>query len=157
MRVFFFEGVFSMNPCRGDLATAKAVMLCMPWLFPFPKMEASFLLFHEKSQALCAWLSCCGEWGIRTPGTSRYNGFQDRRNRPLCQLSEAKVVNDLELTNPFEKKWQIRRKGLFGRVSKPLLLWKMPSFLRLRESLWFHPYLPLNRWIFHVPLWIFPR
>ena len=28
-----------------------------------------------------------GETGIRTPGTSRYNGFQDRRNRPLCHLS----------------------------------------------------------------------
>ena len=23
-----------------------------------------------------------GETGIRTPGTSQYNGFQDRRNRP---------------------------------------------------------------------------
>ena len=25
--------------------------------------------------------------GIRTPGTSRYNGFQDRRIRPLCHSS----------------------------------------------------------------------
>ena len=33
-----------------------------------------------------------GERGIRTPGTSRFNGFQDRRNRPLCQLSAAKVL-----------------------------------------------------------------
>ena len=30
----------------------------------------------------------CGERGIRTPGTSQYNGFQDRRNRPLCHLSK---------------------------------------------------------------------
>ena len=30
-----------------------------------------------------------GEGGIRTPGTSQYNGFQDRRNRPLCHLSNA--------------------------------------------------------------------
>ena len=30
---------------------------------------------------------CGGEQGIRTPGTLRYNGFQDRRIRPLCQLS----------------------------------------------------------------------
>jgi hypothetical protein len=29
----------------------------------------------------------CGERGIRTPGTSRFNGFQDRRDRPLCHLS----------------------------------------------------------------------
>ena len=31
----------------------------------------------------------CGERGIRTPGTSQYNGFQDRRNRPLCHLSKT--------------------------------------------------------------------
>ena len=31
----------------------------------------------------------CGEGGIRTPGTSQYNGFQDRRNRPLCHLSRT--------------------------------------------------------------------
>ena len=29
----------------------------------------------------------CGETGIRTPGASQHNGFQDRRNRPLCHLS----------------------------------------------------------------------
>ena len=28
-----------------------------------------------------------GERGIRTPGTFRFNGFQDRRFRPLSQLS----------------------------------------------------------------------
>ena len=28
-----------------------------------------------------------GERGIRTPGTSRYDGFQDRCNRPLYHLS----------------------------------------------------------------------
>ena len=28
-----------------------------------------------------------GERGIRTPGASQLNGFQDRRNRPLCHLS----------------------------------------------------------------------
>ena len=31
-----------------------------------------------------------GKRGIRTPGTSRFNGFQDRRNRPLCHLSGSK-------------------------------------------------------------------
>ena len=30
-----------------------------------------------------------GEGGIRTPGTSQFNGFQDRRNRPLCHLSKC--------------------------------------------------------------------
>ena len=28
-----------------------------------------------------------GEGGIRTPGTFQFNGFQDRRIRPLCHLS----------------------------------------------------------------------
>ena len=32
-----------------------------------------------------------GERGIRTPGTSQYNGFQDRRNRPLCHLSKTLI------------------------------------------------------------------
>ena len=30
-----------------------------------------------------------GERGIRTPGGSHLNGFQDRRIRPLCHLSNA--------------------------------------------------------------------
>jgi hypothetical protein len=55
------EGLFIMNSFLGDFATANAIMLSMLCLFPFSKIEASFLLFHEKSQALCAWLSCCGE------------------------------------------------------------------------------------------------
>ena len=32
----------------------------------------------------------CGERGIRTPGPLTVNGFQDRRNRPLCHLSGGK-------------------------------------------------------------------
>ena len=32
-----------------------------------------------------------GERGIRTPGPFTVNGFQDRRNRPLCHLSGANV------------------------------------------------------------------
>lgn len=32
-----------------------------------------------------------GERGIRTPGTLQFNGFQDRRIRPLCHFSAAKI------------------------------------------------------------------
>ena len=32
-----------------------------------------------------------GERGIRTPGSLTFNGFQDRRNRPLCHLSACKI------------------------------------------------------------------
>ena len=33
-----------------------------------------------------------GERGIRTPGGVTLNSFQDCRNRPLCHLSAAKVI-----------------------------------------------------------------
>ena len=36
-------------------------------------------------------LNLRGERGIRTPGTLLYNGFQDRRIRPLCHFSSAKI------------------------------------------------------------------
>ena len=36
-----------------------------------------------------------GERGIRTPGTSQYNGFQDRRDRPLCHLSKTSLLEAL--------------------------------------------------------------
>ena len=45
-----------------------------------------------------------GERGIRTPGASQLNGFQDRRNRPLCHLSSksaAKVLLFFELCKYF--------------------------------------------------------
>ena len=34
-----------------------------------------------------------GERGIRTPGSLTFNGFQDRRNRPLCHLSGCKIMS----------------------------------------------------------------
>ena len=38
---------------------------------------------------LCFAILSSGETGIRTPGASQHNGFQDRRNRPLCHLSKT--------------------------------------------------------------------
>ena len=43
--------------------------------------------FWCKFRNLLIFSVVCGERGIRTPGTSQYNGFQDRRIRPLCHLS----------------------------------------------------------------------
>ena len=40
-----------------------------------------------KSRNYLIYTLCCGERGIRTPGGVTLNGFQDRRNRPLCHLS----------------------------------------------------------------------
>jgi hypothetical protein len=42
-----------------------------------------------------------GERGIRTPGPVTVSGFQDRRNRPLCHLSAAKVIKQNDLQNIF--------------------------------------------------------
>ena len=66
---------------------------------PFVVLETR-LIGNKKTykSLICRFLSTycpvlssrfCGETGIRTPGTSRYNGFQDRRNRPLCHLSKT--------------------------------------------------------------------
>ena len=44
----------------------------------------------------------CGELGIRTPGPVTVNSFQDCRNRPLCQLSGAKIRVQILKTREFE-------------------------------------------------------
>ena len=46
-----------------------------------------------------------GERGIRTPGTSQFIGFQDRRDRPLCHLS-----NDFSIALLFKSSAKV---GLF--------------------------------------------
>ena len=47
-----------------------------------------------KSRNYLIYTCICGERGIRTPGTSRYGGFQDRCNRPLYHLSSG-VISEL--------------------------------------------------------------
>lgn len=42
-----------------------------------------------KSHNLLIYTLVCGERGIRTPGPVKVNGFQDRRDRPLCHLSSV--------------------------------------------------------------------
>ena len=67
-----------------------------------------------------------GERGIRTPGSVKISSFQDYRNRPLCQFSEAKVVILSQLTN------------IFFRTSKIICslrdIWNIPKpFQTLKE------------------------
>ena len=42
-----------------------------------------------KSHNLLIYTLMCGERGIRTPGASQHDGFQDRCNRPLYHLSNG--------------------------------------------------------------------
>ena len=44
---------------------------------------------NKKESVLANSLIFSGEGGIRTPGPVTVNGFQDRRDRPLCHLSNA--------------------------------------------------------------------
>ncbi len=44
-----------------------------------------------------------GWGGIRTPGTFRYSGFQDRRNRPLCHPSRIGKHRVFESRPPYLK------------------------------------------------------
>ena len=45
-------------------------------------------------KAATGFLLFGGEGGIRTHGSLRINGFQDRRNRPLCHLSKQELATD---------------------------------------------------------------
>jgi hypothetical protein len=51
----------------------------------------AYVEWNKKRKQSKLIVSLSGERGIRTPGNFRFNGFQDRRIRPLCHLSGAKV------------------------------------------------------------------
>ena len=53
---------------------------------PKTKNPRKVLIYRD---FLCFAILFSGETGIRTPGASQHNGFQDRRNRPLCHLSKT--------------------------------------------------------------------
>lgn len=42
-----------------------------------------------------------GRRGIRTPGSFHFNGFQDRRIRPLCHLSGSVAICDCKVNHCF--------------------------------------------------------
>ncbi len=59
-----------------------------------PKSKGGLLKSAKKKSPvnLAIYRTLCGERGIRTPGTLRYAGFQDRCNRPLYHLSLQMVA-----------------------------------------------------------------
>ena len=68
--------------------------------------------------ALCPVIKLCGERGIRTPGGVTLNGFQDRRNRPLCHLSKMSVDAKLWLSFPFALRLRSAKLMLFFGSAK---------------------------------------
>ena len=87
-------GISEADPWRGG-CILKSLQRASPFSFfmgPIslePLVQTHFS--HKKKPAQCAGFLVCGERGIRTPGPVTVNGFQDRRIRPLCHLSAAKV------------------------------------------------------------------
>ena len=63
-----------MSPFLSNILIFHKFLLCM--------------LIYQKSLLKFLSEDSSGERGIRTPGTFRYDGFQDRCNRPLYHLSK---------------------------------------------------------------------
>src|SRR5690606_41989625 len=55
--------------------------------------------YKQQNPTIVGLYLLCGERGIRTPEPVTVNGFQDRRIRPLCHLSAAKVQISLFMHN----------------------------------------------------------
>ena len=64
----------------------KNALICLFLLCTKNKNPRKVLIYRD---FLCFAILSSGETGIRTPGASQHNGFQDRRNRPLCHLSKT--------------------------------------------------------------------
>jgi hypothetical protein len=58
------------------------------------KCKILFINLLQNFASVCKLSS--GERGIRTPGPVTVNGFQDRRIRPLCHLSGAKIGGEIK-------------------------------------------------------------
>ena len=69
---------------------------------PHSTTLASLLTFSTNKKQP-PWVALSGDRGIRTPDTFLYNGFQDRRDRPLCHISAAKIQKFSMPQHFFEK------------------------------------------------------
>ena len=84
----------SLTPCKSTGKSSASFGIEREGLLrnPYSLLTASYA---SKTKNLLAQVnldrqvSCflCGKRGIRTPGPSQVNGFQDRRDRPLRHLS----------------------------------------------------------------------
>jgi hypothetical protein len=73
---------------------------------------------NKKARLKSGFKKAGGEGGIRTPGPVTVNGFQDRRNRPLCHLSGRKIKASNSI---FKKKIKLFLKAftIAGFSNKP--------------------------------------
>ncbi|GAA4909943.1 hypothetical protein GCM10023313_11330 [Mucilaginibacter defluvii] len=75
----YYENGIYRTPTMLDIFARKSLI-----------MKQKGFLIYEKKRDNVDIIPLSGERGIRTPGPLTVNGFQDRRNRPLCHLSGGK-------------------------------------------------------------------
>ena len=81
---------FAIRKCSPD-AHHNIDNICIFWSFSENKKPCKCLIYR----VLILFVTVFGrERGIRTPGRLPYNGFQDRRIRPLCHLSVCFGVSE---------------------------------------------------------------
>lgn len=81
---------FIIRKCSPD-AHHNIENICIFWSFSQNKKPCKCLIYR----VLMLFITVLGrERGIRTPGRLPYNGFQDRRIRPLCHLSVCFSVSE---------------------------------------------------------------
>jgi hypothetical protein len=81
----------SMYPYGANYGGTKWCKCVKNIFFVFTQNLQNLCKIKEKEKpskfSFTRFTAICGEIGIRTPGTSRFNSFQDCRNRPLCHFS----------------------------------------------------------------------
>ena len=86
------------DPKMGGINQHKWTVALRPIFFCFLRFGKRVYHTPEKEKPLRGLFALVsGERGIRTPGPVTVNGFQDRRNRPLCHLSAANIAPRLKL------------------------------------------------------------
>ena len=81
------KSAVSVESCTKKCARRISVSLCVA-----KKNAATFGRSVPIVEVSLSTRNFSGKRGIRTPGPSQVNGFQDRRIRPLCHLSMRQSV-----------------------------------------------------------------
>ena len=100
--------IFSMNPHGANYGGTKGCKWKKNRFSVLTQKRSNPPKIGENKKpsnfSITRFTAVSGEIGIRTPGTSRFNSFQDCRNRPLCHFSrEGKISIFFYLTSNFYK------------------------------------------------------
>ncbi len=86
----------SLNPYGANYGGTKWCKWVKNSFSVFTQKQPNPLRIRENKKpsnfSITRFTIVCGEIGIRTPGTSRFNSFQDCRNRPLCHFSRGDKI-----------------------------------------------------------------